>query len=191
MKKTMFSLLMISAMFMIASCGSKSNSGEATANSEENEAEAVTPTYEPAEPPFTYKEWNYYNEEDVSLKGVFEIGKIGLTKVTGEIRYSSQLSGEGDCVAMTVNLKMLNDYPQKPTGIQGVIQVLDKNGTVILKEQCYSSNFSGFKTLEKGDICVLSTTTNDPDIDADEILANAKYVRIADFSAGKPIENKE
>ncbi len=191
MKKTMFSLLMLAAMFMIASCGSKSNSGDTTANSEENEAEAVTPTYEPAEPPFTYQEYNYYEREDIPLKGVFEIVKIALSKVTGEINYSSQLSGEGDCVAMTVNLKMVNEYPQKPSGIECEIQVLSKEGAVILKKYCRSDNFSGFETLGKGDVCVLSAITDDPDIDVDEILANAKYVRIANFCAGKYKENKE
>lgn len=35
MKKTMFSLLMLAAMFMVASCGSKSNSGEATEATQE------------------------------------------------------------------------------------------------------------------------------------------------------------
>lgn len=38
MKKTMFSLLMLAAMLMVASCGSKSNSGEAT----EEQANEVT-----------------------------------------------------------------------------------------------------------------------------------------------------
>lgn len=43
MKKVLFSVLMISAMFMIASCGSKSNSGEAAAEEEVAKVEFADP----------------------------------------------------------------------------------------------------------------------------------------------------
>ena len=187
MKKTMFSLLMLAAMFMIASCGSKSNSGEATANSEENETEAVTPTYEPAEPPFTFSKMEYFfgkKMEDVSLKGVFEISKISLAKVTGKIYYSAQLSGEGDCLTYNIHLKMIADFPQKPDGVKGTIQFLNKDDAMLYETSLPSNDLAN---AEKGDVVILSNTTNE-ELDVEDILANTKYVRITEFCAGKRIE---
>ena len=113
MKKIYFSLLMISALFMITSCGSKSNSSGATAS---DETETATPTYEPADPPFTFSKVDkVYGKryENIPLNGVFEIQKVALAKVRGKIEYSGQLSGEGDCISITVYLKMINDYLQE------------------------------------------------------------------------------
>lgn len=186
MKKTMFSLLMISAMFMIASCGSKSNSGEATA-AEGSETEAATPTYEPADPPFTFSKMEYlYGEkmEDVSLKGVFEISKIALAKVTGKIYYSAQLSGEGDCLTYTIHLKMITDYPQKPDRIDGNIQFLNKDDAMLYESSLETS--SALFNAEKGDVVILSAKTS-RELDVDNIINNTKYVRITDFRAGKNI----
>ena len=215
MKKTMFSLLMLAAMFMIASCGSKSNSGEATANSEENETEAVTPTYEPtiskeSAPkssineasnftasafapncstiiPFTFSKMEYFfgkKMEDVSLKGVFEISKISLAKVTGKIYYSAQLSGEGDCLTYNIHLKMIADFPQKPDGVKGTIQFLNKDDAMLYETSLPSNDLAN---AEKGDVVILSNTTNE-ELDVEDILANTKYVRITEFCAGKRIE---
>lgn len=186
MKKTMFSLLMLAAMFMIASCGSKSNSGEATA-AEGSETEAATPTYEPADPPFTFSKMFWCGSdkaEDISLKGIFEISKISLAKVTGKIYYSSQLSGEGDCLTYNIHLKMITDYPQKPNCVEGKIQFLNKDDAMLYETYLPNNDLAN---AEKGDVVILSDTTNE-ELDVDDILANTKYVRITEFCAGKRIE---
>lgn len=178
---------MLAAMFMIASCGSKSNTGEATVNSEENEIEAATPTYEPAEPPFTFSKMRRCGgeeAEDISMKGIFEISKIALTKVTGKIYYSSQLSGEGDCLTFNIHLKMINDYSQKPSCIQGKIQFLNKDDALLYETSLPSS---GLHDAEKGDVVIISGTSHN-EIDVDGIITNTKYVRIIEFCAGKQKE---
>jgi len=186
MKKIIFSLLMLAAMFMIASCGSKSNSGEATA-AEGSETEAATPTYEPADPPFTFSKMFWCGSdkaEDISLKGIFEISKISLAKVTGKIYYSSQLSGEGDCLTYNIHLKMITDYPQKPNCVEGKIQFLNKDDAMLYETYLPNNDLAN---AEKGDVVILSDTTNE-ELDVDDILANTKYVRITEFCAGKRIE---
>lgn len=196
MKKSIFSLLMLSAMFMIASCGSKSNSGEATEATQENEA--ATPTYEPAEPPFTYTDgaskgsrysdgslvYGQHDYENVPLKGVFEISKISLAKVTGKIYYSAQLSGEGDCLTYNIHLKMIADYPQKPDYINGKIQFLNKDDAMLYETDLPNNKL---ENAVKDDVVILSKTTN-KELDVDAIIANTRYVRITEFRAGKRIE---
>lgn len=186
MKKVFFSVLMISAMFVLASCGSKSNSNEATAEEATSE-EAVTPKYEPADPPFTYSKletmWGY-KYENVPLEGVFEMQKVALAKVQGKIYYSAQLSGEGDCIALTINLKMINDYSQEPTQVAGSVQLLNKDDAVL--QEFSLTNFEGNRdlcSLTKGGLGIL-TYTSSKELDVDDILANAKYIRIRGFCAG-------
>lgn len=177
---------MISAMFMVASCGSKSNSGEATAEGVPSE-ETATPQYLPADPPFTYKKYQKEGYENVPLDGVFEIQKVALAKIKGEINYSAQLSGEGDCLVVTINLKMINDYSQSPNTIDGDIQLLTKDEAVLDHYPIYW--FSGNRdllSLDKGGLGIITYTTH-KELDVDNILANTKYVRITGFSAGKKI----
>ncbi len=189
MKKVLFSVLMISAMFVLASCGSKSNSNEATAEETTSE-EAATPKCEPADPPFTYSKLTERfgdKYENVPLEGVFEMQKVALAKVKGKIRYSSQLSGEGDCLSITINLKMINDFSQEPNFIYGSVQILNKDEAVLW--ECDVDFFRGrgdLPSLEKGETGILSYQTNN-ELDVDGILANARYVRITGFKAGKEI----
>lgn len=180
---------MLAAMSMVASCGSKSNSDEAS-STEENVTEAATPTYEPADPPFTYSSYDENDYENIPLKGLFEIEKVALAKVTGKIRYSAQLDGEGDCIAITANLKMVSDFSQKPDRFDSFyFQLINKDGAVLLEvyKHMWDSDVQALKDMEKGDVGVINETTDKPDIDVDDILANTKYVRITHFSAGKKI----
>ena len=100
MKKVLFSVLMISAMFVLASCGSKSNSNEAAAEATTEEEEAKV---EAADPPFTYATTDTDRYENVPLKGCFEIQKVGIAKST-DVSSSSRLSAK---IIVTINLKMI------------------------------------------------------------------------------------
>jgi hypothetical protein len=125
--------------------------------------------------------------ENLPLEGVFEIQKIALTKVQGTIRYSPQLIGEGDCLAITINLKMINDYSQKPDIINGAVLLLNKDDAVL--EEINLTDFKGVPDLysvAKGGLGIL-TYTSHHELDVDGILANTKYLRIRGFSAGKRV----
>lgn len=178
MKKVLFSVLMISAMFVLASCGSKSNSNE-PANSPSTESKFNS--YEPADPPFTYSKAEAFYE-NIPLEGVFEMQKVALSKVKGKIYYSSQLSGEGDCLVITINLKMINDYSQRPESINGYVQLLNKDEAVLL-DKSLAWNCSDLISLDKGGLGIITYTTSDPYINVDEMLANVKYIRIRGFNA--------
>ena len=185
MKKVLFSVLMLSAMFMIASCGSKSNSGEATSE-EANSEEAATPKCEPADPPFTYKEFvapSHWEEnwENVPLDGCFEIQKVAVAKTTNENR-DSEYSYK---IMVTVNLKMIKDYPNKVNYIVGNIQLLNKDGAV-LADLGTERLEDALGSLKVGGIGVISDYKL-AEYDADGLVNDIKYIRITEFSAGHKI----
>lgn len=142
MKKTMFSLLMLAAMFMIASCGSKSNSGEATEATQEQVKE-VTFT----DPAITYNEGldltSYFSAESLTKPGIWQ-------------------SNDGDYYLSTnVKLKVVKklnvvkgerDYGG--SSITFVIKFCDENGSTIDKgsETYY---FDKIENLSEGTVITL------------------------------------
>ncbi len=182
MKKVLFSSLMLSALFVIASCGSKSNSGEATEAAAE---ETATPQCEPADPPFTYSKYEesdgFETYVDVPLKGCLEMQKVAVAKSTNENR-KSEYSYK---VNATINVKLIKEFPEKVDKILGTIQFIDKDGSVLQKVYTDLDELIG---LEVGDVAVI-TDYKLAEYDADELVANTKYIRIAELKAGHKTES--
>lgn len=122
MKKSMYSLLMLAVMFMVASCGSKSNSGEATAETEDKE---VTFT----DPAITFGDGldltSYFSAESLTKPGVMQDNN-------GAYRLSTN-----------VKLKVLKKLNLKVTGglsdasIVFIIKYCDENGSTIDLDRHY------------------------------------------------------
>ena len=89
MKKIYFGLLMISAMFMVASCGSKSNSGEAPAEEKE-----VTFT----DPALSYSEGldltSYFSAESLTQPGIFKDEERYRLTTTIKLKLQKELNLE-------------------------------------------------------------------------------------------------
>ena len=119
MKKVLFSVLMISAMFMIASCGSKSNSNEATAEATEEESVAKVEFTDPA---IVFDEGiditSYFSAVSVSQPTIYENNE-------GYYKYS-----------VNVKLKLLKklDILEAENGfahITFIVKFCDKGGSMI------------------------------------------------------------
>lgn len=120
MKKTMFSLLMLAAMFMVASCGSKSNSGEATEATQEQVKE-VTFT----DPAITYDEGldltSYFLAESFTKPGLKKRNDIygqGYWYISTSIKLK---------VLKKLNVKRKSDF----SGVTYKIKFCDENGSPI------------------------------------------------------------
>lgn len=178
MKKLVYYSLIVSALFMVASCGSKSNSA--------NEDEAANSTYEPADPSFTYGDGSYedYSDkyENVPLDGCFEMDKVSLACTQKDLEYMLQA---------TINLKMVKDYPDTVDRIQGEIQLINKDGAVIaeLGWEWYTREL---KAVKVGGIGVITDSRKfSLESEANELLSNTKYVRLANFIAAKKVSKSD
>lgn len=117
MKKVLFRVLMFSAMFMIASCGSKSNSGEAATEAEDEVAKV-----EFADPAIVFDNGidltNYFSAESLSQPTIYKDTKT----------LSWHLS-------VNVKLKLIKDLDMEAEGAASVVifvaKFCNKNGTMI------------------------------------------------------------
>lgn len=179
MKKVLFGMLMLSAMFVLAACGSKSNSS----NEESKEvAEEEKPTVEIADPAITYTEANFNSGEyqNVPLNGCFEIQKVAVAKTANENR-NSEYSYK---VVATINLKMIKDYPEKVDFVRGNIQLINKDGAVLATLSAILDKYKGMKI---GDVAICSDYKL-AEYDADGLVADTKYIRLADLNGSRKVE---
>ena len=140
MKKIYFSLLMISAMFMVASCGNKSNSSEAT----QEEVNEVT---------FTDPAITYLNGIDLTSYFSAESLTLPCLKENGAYHHLST----------NVKLKLL----KKPTNIvtEGFaasivfhVKFCDENGST-LEKGIVTRLWKDFNNISEGSIITLDATS--------------------------------
>lgn len=142
MKKIYFSLLMISAMFMVASCGSKSNQEQ-----EEVKEKEVTFT----DPAITYVDGidvtSYFSAESVTKPGIWR-------DHSGQCHLSTN-------VKLKV-LKKLNVVNEKEgySNISFYIKFCDENGSTIEKG---ARSFSNFENWSEGTVITLDVKSDGHD----------------------------
>lgn len=151
MKKTMFSLLMLAAMFMIASCGSNSNSGEAA------EEKEVTFT----DPAISYKSGfdltSYFSAESLTKPTVREIDLLYY-------------------LTTNVKLKLLKKLDNNCEGVVFFnVKFCDDNGSTI-DEGVEIRNIRELENLSEGSIITLDVTSKDSDL---EIIQKEKLDKVA------------
>ena len=171
MKKTMVSLLMLAAMFMVASCGSKSNSGEATEATQEQVKE-VTFT----DPAFVYSEGldltSYFSAENLTKPGLWKDSdgfyhlstnvKLKLLKKLNVVRDREDLIGEiyfkikfcdenGSTIESGTQSKYIEDIVNMSEGTVIAVDVKSKGKSI--------TENNGKELLEKVAKIELSTNT--------------------------------
>ena len=165
MKKTMFSLLMLAAMFMIASCGSKSNSGEATEATQEQVKE-VTFT----DPAITYNEGldltSYFSAESLTQPGLIKNPKTGMFGLSTNVK-----------------LKVLKKFNLE--GKYGIldfeVKYCDENGSTIDK-YVVRKYFKDFNNWSEGTVITLNAKSEGEEVfedDAKKTLDKVKKIEVS------------
>ena len=184
MKKVLFSVLMFSAMFMIASCGSKTNSGEAT----EEEGAKV----EFADPAIVYGEGvdltSYFSPVSVSQPTIYEDKSSG--------NYYHRLSVN---VKLKVNKKpnlkgthsMAEAYPTVWGPKVGfIVKFCDEGGSTIAE----GNDWKQPEAISEGSTFSLDIKSDDKDIlkeDAESKLAKVKKIEVCISTANAELVNDE
>ena len=183
MKKVLFSVLMFSALFMIASCGSKSNSGEAA-------AEAEVAKVEFADPAIVYGEGvdltSYFSPVSVSQPAIYE------DKSTGN--YYHRLSVNVKIkVNKKPNLKGTHGLADKYPEIHGPkvgfsVKFCDEGGSTIAE----GNDWKNSKDISEGSTISLDIKSNDKDIlkeDAESKLAKVKKIEVSISTSNAELAN--
>lgn len=161
MKKTIFSLLMLAAMFMVASCGSKSNSGEAT---------EVTFT----DPAIVYGEGldltSYFSAESLTQPAI---------KKSDDYYY----------ITTTIKLKVLKNFglvrENDLSKVQFYVRFCDKNGSLIASGTSYiriKHNETGVTNFSEGTVNTLVIFSNENDLfesNMKEILDKVEKIEVS------------
>lgn len=185
MKKVFFSVLMISAMFVLASCGSKSNSNEATAEAAEEEVAKV----EFADPAIVYEDGvdltSYFSPVSVSQPTLFE------DKTTGNYYHLLSIN-----VKLKVNKKpnlkgthrMAEDFPDTygPKVIFSV-KFCDQSGSMIA-EGYYRKNG---KEISEGSTISLDIKSDRNNGDMLQEDAEKKLAKVRTIEVGISTEDAE
>lgn len=141
---------------------------------------------EPANPAFTYKEYqtSYPYEHNLKLDGCFEIQSIGA--IVND-RPGMQENAE---IVFTINIKMIKNFAHKPflgeyysaSGKDISIQYLDKDNNVVgeISPFFVKHNIFDLSKGQTGSVTGTITTTKE---DAKELLSKIKYVRVVNISA--------
>lgn len=148
MKKIYFSLLMISAMFMAASCGNKSNSGEAPAE-EKAEVKEVTFT----DPAISYLSGidltSYFSAESLTQPGIWEDTNSSMYHLTTSVKLKLQ--------------KKINI--EQDSSLSGFIyfyvKFCDKNGSKIAESESIYRDPDEISKMNEGTIITLEGTSSE------------------------------
>lgn len=183
MKKVFFSVLMISAMFVLASCGSKSNSGEAAAEATEEEVAKV----EFADPAIVYGEGvdltSYFSPVSVSQPTIYEDKSSGNYRYRFSVNVKLKVEKKINLVS---NDERAKEWPSlySPT-CRFTINFCDQNGSKIASGSIDKAPDS----LPEGSTISLDILSKEEDFvlnDMEKKLATLKNieVKITTFYAG-------
>lgn len=168
MKKVLSNVLMISAMFIFASCG-----GNESSNS--NDSAEI----QPADPPITFKSFGSRLYKDVPLDGCFEVQKVSAEIVPGEENGSIGYKQ----INVTMKIKLLKAYPTKiQSNLYATIQLLNENEAVIEQISVDTDPILGL--LEGGVGIITGSTEEEEGRSVEEKFSKVKYIRLAEVTAG-------
>lgn len=177
MKKVLFSVLMISAMLILSSCGGNTKSA--------NESDEVaTNEILPADPPITYKNVGIDGVEDIPIDGCFEVQKVSASVVSGE-----ELVTDAH-ISVTMKIKKVKALPEKPDENsyyynQVNFELIDENETVIAETKYFAPK--SILDLSEGNVEVITSKTKENrKTDVEKLFSKVKYIRLAGLNATKP-----
>ncbi len=173
MKKVFFSVLMISAMFVLASCGSKSNSGEAAAEATEEESVAKVEFTDPA---ITFQDGidltSYFSPESVTQP--IRIEDNGHNRISFNVKMK--------LIKKFENFK--GDYPE----IRFVAQLCDENESPLAEAYTDDSKLAKFEKAEVGKVFSFNFHTDNYygdnmfESEMDEVIKKIRKVTIEQTS---------
>lgn len=174
MKKVLFSVLTISAMFAFASCG---GSGNSTGN------DSVDATgVQAADPPITFQSLGDNHYIDVPLDGCFEVQKVSAEVVPGE-EYGDIGKKQ---INVTMKIKLAKAYPMKISlnnwlTRHAKLQLLNENETVV---ETISVEVDPIMGLTEGGVGIITGHTDeDGGSVVEEKFNKVKYIRLSEVKA--------
>lgn len=169
----MFSLLMLAAMFMVASCGSKSNSGDVT----EEQADEVT---------FTDPALSFDTEDssvNFDLTDYFSAESFTPPTCTGDNVVMPE-------IATTVTLKVTKKINAHFYWAYAAVDFCDANGTCLIKSEHNSLAEETLPKMAVGKTMQITLKT-EPKINNDEVIKKIAKIRVNLGARGDVIKDTQ
>lgn len=186
MKKVLFSVLMISALFVFASCGSKSSSGEVAEEATEEESVAKV---EFADPAIVYQDGidltSYFSPVSVSQPTLFEDKTTGnyyhLLSINVKLKVNKKPNLKG-------TEKLAEEYPDiwGPKVIFSV-KFCDQSGSMIAKGYCRKNG----KEISEGSIISMDIKSDRENGDLGLEDAEKKLAKVRTIEVGISTDRAE